>query len=142
MRFVYGVLCILMLLFAVFQYNDPDGPVWMVIYGVPAIWSGIAALRPDWLVGRTSLGLFLISLATSAILTLMLWPPVPGWWHEEVWSMSNAIDGPVIAEKSREGMGLMIATAVMLLVGVASLMRNRRPAQPDAGVAASSRRPA
>jgi hypothetical protein len=38
-----------MLLFVAVQYNDPDGPLWMVIYGVPAIWAGLAWMRPQLL---------------------------------------------------------------------------------------------
>jgi hypothetical protein len=38
-----------MLLFVAVQYNDPDGPLWMVLYGVPAIWAGLAWMRPQLL---------------------------------------------------------------------------------------------
>ena len=47
MRYVFGVVALTMLLFTVVQYNDPDGPLWMVYYGVPAVWAGITAPPHD-----------------------------------------------------------------------------------------------
>src|SRR5690606_6185866 len=45
MRYLNIVLGILMLAFVAVQYNDPDGPIWMAIYAVPAIWAFLAAFR-------------------------------------------------------------------------------------------------
>ncbi len=124
-RVVFTVLSVAMLLFAALQYNDPDGPIWIVIYGVPAIWSGFAAFRPERLSGQTGRALLLISLATAIILTLILWPPFGGWWRNQVWSMEFAAgtDAAAIGEKAREGMGIMIATAVLLVVAARGLLR-------------------
>jgi transmembrane protein TMEM220 len=128
MRYVFAVVALAMLLFVAVQYNDPDGPLWMVYYGVPAIWAGIAALRPHWLgagIGRTLLA---ASVAAFVVLTILYWPPVSGFWHEETWRMSGAVQGDAIAEQSREGMGLMIATAVVVAVFAASFATRSRPA--------------
>ena len=130
MRIVFGVLCVLMVLAAAVQYNDPDGPIWAVLYGVPAVWTGIAAFRPERLAGTTSRALLLISLATAVILTVILWPPVGGWWRNQVWSMEIAAgtDAARIAEQAREGMGIMIVTAVLLAVAArAFIPRSGRP---------------
>ena len=51
MRYVFSVLALLMLLAVAVQYNDPDGPLWMVYYGVPAVWCALAAFRPQLVAG-------------------------------------------------------------------------------------------
>lgn len=65
MRVFYGVLCLLMLLFAAVQYNDADAAIWMVIYGVPAVWTGITALFPGLLANRALRSLLVLSLSFS-----------------------------------------------------------------------------
>jgi hypothetical protein len=67
-------------------------------------------------------------VAAFVVLTVVYWPPVSGFWHEETWRMSGAVQGDVIAEQSREGMGLMIATAVIVAVFAASLTARSREA--------------
>jgi hypothetical protein len=114
MRYLYAFLSLVMILFAVVQYNDPDGPIWALIYGIPAAWAGVAAFRPDLLAGPRSRALLALSAVAAIGLTIWLWPTAPGWWRQEVWWDSEA---------SREGMGLMIATAVVLAVLLASLFR-------------------
>ena len=47
MRYVNGFFCVLMVLFTVVQYNDPDAILWILIYGLTAVWAGLAAFRPD-----------------------------------------------------------------------------------------------
>ncbi len=132
MRFVFAILSVMMALALLVQYNDADGPIWIVIYGVAAIWAGVAAWRPHLLASRTGRPLLLISLATALILTVMLWPPVPQWWRSTVWSMQMATDTPAgrIAELCREGMGLMIVTLVLTATFGWSLVPRSRQALP------------
>ena len=139
MRVVFGVLCFVMIVFAAVQYNDPDGPIWSLLYGVPAIWTGIAAVRPERLSGQTTRALLLISLATALILTAILWPPVGGWWRNEVWSMEMAAgtDAARVAEQAREGMGIMIITAVLLAVTGRSFLARAPRQLPNRDVTAA-----
>ena len=44
MRYVHIVLGVLMVTFAAVQYNDPDAPLWIVIYLVPAAWAFAASV--------------------------------------------------------------------------------------------------
>jgi len=107
MRYVNGVLVLLLVLFAAVQYNDPDGPVWALIYLVPAGWAALAALQPQRLRQRpVRLGL-LACLAAAVAGTVYVWPQQPGWWRQEVWWNS---------EPAREGMGMMIVTVALLIV--------------------------
>ena len=131
MRIVFAILALVMLLFAALQYNDPDGPLWALFYAVPAIWAGIAALRPRMLAGSGARALLTICLVGAVTLTFTLWPEADGWWRQEVWSMSLTEQRAAeLAEASREGMGLMIVTAVLIVVLIASLAR--RPVRPRA----------
>ena len=116
MRYVLGVVASLMLLFAVVQYNDPDGPLWMVYYGVPAVWAGLAAFRPQIFAGQAARALLIASLVAAAGLTIFYWPPAEHWWDIDVWWES---------EESREGMGMMIVTAA-LAITAAGVFSGRR----------------
>ncbi|MFW6076461.1 MAG: transmembrane 220 family protein [Hyphomicrobiales bacterium] len=120
MRYVFAVLALLMLLFVAAQYNDPDGPLWMAFYGVPAIWAGIAAVRPGLLTGPVALALVGACVLAGLVLMVVLWPPAAEWWRTEVWWESEA---------SREGMGLMLVAGVLLAVLARSLsLRSRTSA--------------
>lgn len=113
MRYVNGVLCLCLALFAIAQYNDPDFLWWFLIYGVAAAWAGLAAFRPEAF--RQNRGLaaaFWACLALAAAGTLYYWPSAwQNWIH---------------IEETREGIGMMIVLATMLIVA-ASVRLGRRP---------------
>jgi len=116
MRIVCGVLALAMIGFAAVQYNDPDGPFWMVIYLVPAACAAVAALRPDLLrrgIGRIAIA---VCLGVAVVATVVFWPTDAFWWRQDVWWESEA---------AREGMGLMIATVVIALAALPALIRRR-----------------
>jgi hypothetical protein len=48
MRYLNGFLCLLLALFTIVQYNDPDAILWVLVYGFPTIWPGFAAYRPTY----------------------------------------------------------------------------------------------
>ena len=131
MRVVLAVLAVVMAVFAAVQYNDPDGPLWAIYYGVPAVWAALAAYRPRITGTPVFRGLLALTAVVALGLTIYYWPPIGGWWREEVWSMSITEERAAqIAEQSREGMGIMMATAVVLVVlGASFLARGRGAAQ-------------
>ncbi len=107
MRYLNGFFCVFMILFVAVQYNDPDYAFWMVIYGISAVWAGVAALRPAVLArGFYAAGLVLTTAAAVAG-TVYYWPTMPGWWRKDVWWLE---------ETAREGMGMMIVTVTLLVV--------------------------
>lgn len=118
MRYVNMLLGVLMVAFAAVQYNDPDGPLWAAIYLVPAAWAIVAAF---WLPRVRSVpGAWLLGLSTLAGVALVVyyWPSAPGFWRQEIWWNDEA---------AREGMGAMIALAVLLFVSASALTaRSRR----------------
>ncbi len=128
MRIVNGILFVVMLLFVAVQYNDPDGPWWMLIYGVPAVWTGLAAFRPDLLSRPAARPLWTASFVLGLVGVVYYWPPVGEWWRESVWWN---------VEEAREGMGVMIVLAVLLVVGASMWSRRSGetlgPLRRDAG---------
>lgn len=117
MRYLNMFLACLMLLFIGVQINDPDGPMWMVIYAIPAVWTGIAAFRHHVLLRPVVNALLLLSIATAAAGTVYFWPRSARWWSMDVWYNM---------ETAREGMGMMIVTIVLLVAWVSG-RRSRQP---------------
>jgi len=119
MRYPFYVLALLMFLAVAVQYNDPDGPLWMVYYGVPMVWCALAAVRPALFANTAVRGLLAASVAAAVALTAWYWPTSAGFWHERVWQMGMTDpQAAQIAEEAREGMGMMIATTVLLIVAI------------------------
>lgn len=116
MRIVNGVLAVLLVLFAVAQYNDPDGPFWVAVYGAGALWCAVAALRPA--AGRHGgvRAVFGATCIAALAGVVWFWPRTPEWWRQDVWWET---------ETAREGMGMMIIVVCLALAGL-SLMRARR----------------
>jgi Transmembrane family 220, helix len=114
MRYLFGILCVLLLLFTAVQYNDPDGPLWMAIYGIPALTAGYAAWRPDGIRHGFGFRLVLVLFLFSIAAMIYYWPTTPGFWHEEVWWKT---------ETAREGMGVMILTVSLAILAIYALVR-------------------
>jgi hypothetical protein len=119
MAYLNGVLCVILALFAIVQYNDPDFLLWFLIYGIAAVWCGLAAFRPAYLAhsrpALIGLGACLVLAAGGSI---YLWPTdIATWWDNEV---------------VREGMGLIIVT-VSLAIAALTVWRRRH-----AGIAATA----
>ena len=118
MRYANIVLGVMMLLFAAVQYNDPDAPLWMVLYLVPGAWALMAAFRLPSTASRDGSVLLWASLAVYLYAVVFFWPQTPGFWRKDVWWTN---------EEAREAMGLMIAFAVLLCVLATTLRaRSRR----------------
>lgn len=113
MRIANGVFAVLLILFAVVQYNDPDGLFWLIVYGVGAVWCALAALRPGALSGIL-FGLFGLTFAAAVAGLVYFWPTTDRWWMQEVWWET---------ETAREGMGMMILIVGLVLAGIVALRR-------------------
>lgn len=125
MKFLNLFLCVLMLVFAGVQLNDPDGPIWMLIYLIPAVWAAIAAFRGSWLSIKLVRALLFLCIVCAIAATLYFWPKTAGWWKTEVWWE---------VETAREGMGMMIVSIVLFVAWITSKLntftrpsRNRQP---------------
>jgi hypothetical protein len=112
MRYVNSIFCVVLALFAILQYNDPDALLWFLIYAIPAAWAGMAAFRPRLLVANpATTAAYLACLAAAIAGTVYLWPSLPANW--------------IHVEEEREGLGLIIATAALLVAGWTWWRRNR-----------------
>lgn len=119
MRILNGILGALLILFASVQWNDPDGPIWMVIYGVGAIWCLLAALRPKVYSHIAAAGPFGLCLLGAVAGMIYFWPKVSNWWDIDVWWPE------ITGETSREGMGMMVLV-ICLMAAASVVMRVRR----------------
>jgi hypothetical protein len=112
MRYVNGFLCLVLALFAIAQYNDPDALLWFLIYGIPAAWAGAVAFRPSVLSANQPLIVaFLACLAAAVAGTIYMWPSLPENW--------------IHVEEEREGLGMIIATTGLIVAGWTWWRRNR-----------------
>lgn len=118
MRYVHIVLGLLMVAFAAVQYNDPDALLWVVIYLIPAAWAFAAAFRPARVQSRSGERGLWATVAAGVGAMVYYWPTVPGFWHKDVWW---------VEETAREGMGMMVALAVVVVVLAATLLRKPAP---------------
>ena len=107
MRIAAAVFCVLLILFTVVQYNDPDALWWGLIYGAGALWCAVALVRPGAVTGPVGRILMLISLILCVGGVVYYWPKTPGWWRQDVWWET---------ETAREGMGMMI---VLIAIAIA-----------------------
>jgi hypothetical protein len=74
---------------------------------------------------RTLLG---ASVVIALVMMAWYWPPIAGFWHEEVWEMGKTDpQAAAIAEQAREGMGMMIATVAVVAVALWSFARRAEP---------------
>jgi hypothetical protein len=104
MRAVNALFCVVLSVFAIAQYNDPDALLWFLIYAIPAAWAGVLAFRPDLLpTNGAAVTAFLVCLAAAGAGAIYMWPSLPAdWIHVEV---------------EREGLGLIIVTVALIVAG-------------------------
>lgn len=115
LKIIAIVFGLLFLLFAAFQYNDPDPEVWVPIYGFAAM----ACLMAYVGVGRW--WFFVIMSIIYVVATAFQWPPAfEGFLFSEVGMRSLNI------ELAREAGGLAICAIVM---AVLAFLTSRQPAR-------------
>ena len=122
MRYLNILLFLMMLPFLYVQFNDPDGPMWILIYAVPTVWSGLAAFRLNNVLSSDYIALLSISVAIILVLTGYYWPTTPNFWQEDVWW---------VTETAREGLGMMIASFVLLVAAFTIYSASKNKLQTD-----------
>ena len=109
-KLINWVVCVVFLLFAFVQLNDPDPYVWVAIYGLIAIFFAVSNFRniPKIIIQVLIIGLVLFALYHV------------GYFYD--WLLSNdksELFGDMIYDKpyvegTREFMGLVIATGSLI----------------------------
>ena len=92
------VMLVLFLFWAGFQYNDPDGLVWMGVYGAAAIACVL------YMMGRLPRTLALLYMGLCFVWAAVLWIAVIASWEF------------FFEERGREAMGLMICGIWMIVL--------------------------
>lgn len=116
MRIANGIFVVLLILFCVAQYNDPDGMFWIGVYGVGVIWCAIAAFQSRLYRQTPVFGLYALSVLAALAGLAYFWPTTPQWWMQDVWWET---------ETAREGMGMMILCIALALAGLVALRARR-----------------
>jgi len=101
-RFITIIMFVLMLMAVAVQYNDPDGWLWMLIYGY--------AVAVTWMALRKKYTYFSVV-------------GVVGYLGGFFYLMPESFDGWYTNEIAREALGLLI-TAIWMVVLSAKLYRN------------------
>lgn len=109
MRILNGIFAALLVLFALVQWNDPDGVFWMFVYGIGAVWCAIAAFRPTVFTHSSALLIYGATFVAACFGLARFWPKTPGWWQQDVWWET---------ETAREGMGMMILVLSLIIAGL------------------------
>jgi hypothetical protein len=117
MRMLCGFLALLLSVFALVQYDDPDALFWGAIYGAGAVWCALAAFRPALLRTGAARALLALSLGLALVGVVVFFPDAERWWSVEVWWPERS------GETAREGMGMMIAAAAVALAALNGLRR-------------------
>lgn len=95
------IWAILFLVFGFFQFNDPDGLIWVVIYGSAAMLSVLAFKQ------KLNYKLLIVAAVAYTVGAFYLWPDsYQGLTLDQGYT-------PAI-EEARESLGLLIATVAMI----------------------------
>jgi hypothetical protein len=102
-KIIFGLV---FMLFAYYQFNDPDATIWIFIYSAAALacYMSINNLWPSWV--------FYALAAGYMVGAVLQWPPhYEGIFFGEVKMRSINI------EEARESLGLLICCLVMAVIG-------------------------
>lgn len=124
MRILNFLLAIMFLIFAFLQINDPDPVIWILIYGIMAVFCVMAMFEfyPQW---------FLIASTAIYILISLLYVKggVLVWLQQddkaELFDDLAKMKYPYI-EETREFLGIMICVAVLIFY----IIRSRKIRKP------------
>ena len=111
-----SLICLLMLMCALLQYNDPDPWLWVSIYLVPGLWAGLAAAMPNLTRRKGARRLLGLCIALTLVGVGFYWPDVPGFWKPAIWWHGDLAMTTSQIELAREGLGMIIALVALVIV--------------------------
>ena len=112
-RIFFGIWALLFLLFAYWQWNDPDPLLWISIYGYGALMALLAAF------GRYHLPLLLFGIFFGLAGFLYLYPGAIGHWIAQEWQQQGLSMKTQHMEEAREAFGLLIVSTIL---GIATFL--------------------
>ena len=119
MRIFNFLLAVMFLSFAFLQVNDPDPVLWILVYGVMAVFAVMAIF--EFFPRRFLLGYAVLLLGFSMVYI----PGVLEWWSQDDRSVlfdDLAKMEHVYIEEAREFLGLVICEAVLIFY----ILRSRK----------------
>lgn len=114
MKIISGIIALLFILFAAFQYNDPDSFSWMFLYGYVALMAVMAVF------GKYNYALLVPGIAIFALYFVYLLPSVFEWITSDDSLITGMSPDRMYVERSREAFGLLMGIA-----GLAFIFINR-----------------
>ena len=109
-KIVGGVIALLFLLFAAFQYDDPDSFSWMFLYGY------VAAMAIMALFGEYNYALLIPGITIFALYFIYLLPSVYEWIVSDDSLITGMSPDRMYVERSREAFGLLMGLAGLLFI--------------------------
>ncbi len=105
-----------LLLCIVVQYNDPDGVMWMLIYGYALVVTAMAFF------GKYTL----LSVLGAVTYFFLFVSVVPGWDWDTVMLLTRPKMDTNDVELAREGFGMLIAAVWMVVLAVVGHLRKAK----------------
>ena len=118
-RVFFGLWSLLFLLFAYWQWNDPDPEVWVSIYCFGAIVSSLAAAE------RYYVPLFSVAAIAAFLGGLYFFPSSVREWIVREWQQGDLSMKTQDMEVARESFGLFIVSVVVGLATYKGWIKNR-----------------
>ena len=114
-RIFFGVWGLLFLLFAYWQWNDPDPLLWISIYGGAAVLSFMAAS------GRFPMPFLGAAVILCLLGAVYYYPGAVGEWVQQEWQQKDLSMKTQSMEEARESFGLLIVAAVLSVAALIGL---------------------
>jgi hypothetical protein len=111
MKIITIIFSIVLALFVVVQFNDPDPFIWILAYGL-GLFTVLLSLTAYY---NSKISLFLV--AVYWLWAAFLFPSVVEWWQKENGQnlMQRMVDDKMYIEETRECGGLLIAGLLLLI---------------------------
>lgn len=108
MKIINILLTVVFVLFASFQYNDPDAATWVLIYGYGAVMSALAIFK------RYSLPLLIAGIIIFSLYFVYLVPSIFEWISSGDDLMNRMSGNRMYIEESREALGLLLVLLTLI----------------------------
>ncbi|AHM58536.1 hypothetical protein D770_01310 [Flammeovirgaceae bacterium 311] len=111
-RIFFGLWCLFFLLFAFWQWNDPDPWLWMTLYVAAAVLCALAAA------GRFPMPVLIPLIIACFIGAVYLFPSsVSGWVQQELEQQDLSMK-TYSMEEARESFGLLVVAVILSVAAI------------------------
>lgn len=116
----FGFWTLAFLLFAYWQFNDPDPIIWVSIYAYAAIMSALAAA------GRYPVILLLSSSVLCLVGGIYFFPASISSWVMQEWQQQDLSMKTMEMEEARESFGLLLVAGITGLAALLGWQKKRK----------------